>query len=291
MLGAHVIGFCEKETVNRLSRVAPLANRMDANDFKFSRSSYAIESARSSVTSRVQRSTSSRPSPDRAGAAPTPIPKGPSKAQHAGTPSQHTRSPQTEGDAVDVGVNEFGSNVVALKRWDPSPIDLICTEANPNWEDVDTKTEWENQQSNRPEPANVEDEEGFQETLCSPPGTSRCESHPDAEIVSSAPSQPVVPIVELSSDDEMEKPHEFDDDDEEECGLFEHTGTKPLKLPSGIVIKVEKDHWRPEEEKRARRIARRVAWKAKEKEMTDAVAASQAEVAEVKRRQAETDKK
>ena len=40
-----------------------------------------------------------------------------------------------------------------------------------------------------------------------------------------------------------------------------------------------------------RRIARRSACEAKEKEMTDAVAASQAEVAEMRRRQAETDRK
>ena len=111
------------------------------------------------------------------------------------------------------------------------------------------------------------------------------------EIVSSALSQPVVPIVELSSDDEMEKPHESDDDDEEESGPFVQTETKPLKLPSGVVIKVKKDHWRVEEEKRARRIARRAAREAKEKEMTDSVAASQAEVVEMRRRQVETDRK
>ena len=97
--------------------------------------------------------------------------------------------------------------------------------------------------------------------------------------------------MELSSDEEIEKSHESDDDDEEDSGPFVQTETKPLKLPSGIVIKVEKDHWRLEEEKRARRIARRAARDAKEKEMTNAVAASQAEVAEVRRRQAETDRK
>ena len=111
------------------------------------------------------------------------------------------------------------------------------------------------------------------------------------EIVSSATSQPVVPLVELSSDDEIEKPHESDDDDKEESGPFEQTETKPLKLPSGVVIKVEKDHWQLEEERRARRIARRTAQEAKEKKMTDAVAANQAEVPEMRRRQAETDRK
>ena len=62
------------------------------------------------------------------------------------------------------------------------------------------------------------------------------------EIVSSAPSQPVVPIVELSSDDEMDKPHKSDDDDDEESTPFVQTETKPLKLPSRAIIKVEKDH-------------------------------------------------
>ena len=111
------------------------------------------------------------------------------------------------------------------------------------------------------------------------------------EIVSSALSQPVVPIVELSSDEEIEELHESDDNDKEEGTPFVQTETKPLKLPSGVVIKVEKDHWWLEEERRARRIARRTAREAKEKEMTDAIAASQAEVAEMKRRQAETDRK
>ena len=97
--------------------------------------------------------------------------------------------------------------------------------------------------------------------------------------------------MELSSDDEIEKPHESDDDDEEESGPFEQTETKPQKLPSGVIIKVEKDHWWLEEERRARRIARRTAREAKEKEMSDAVAASQAEVAKMRRRQAEIDRK
>ena len=287
MLGAHVIGFCEKGSVNNLSRVAPLADRMDVNDFKFSRSPYAIDSAGSSVSSRVQRSSPERHSPERAEAAPTPIPEGPGEAQHAGSPSQPGTSPPSEGHAAGAAVKEFD----VLGSWKPSPIDLSRAEVNPNWEDVETDTEWDNEHRNPSQPANGEEEEGFQETHCSPPGAYRCESHPDVEIVSSAPSQPVVPLVELNSDDEIEKPHESDDDDEEESGPFEQTETKPLKLPSGVVIKVEKDHWRLEEERRARRIARRTAQEAKEKEMTDAVAASQAEVAEMRRRQAETDRK
>ena len=273
MLGVHVIGFCKKGTVNNLSRVAPLADRMDANDFKFSRSPYAIDSAESSLNSRVQRSSPERHSLERAEAAPTPIPEGPGEAQYAGSLPQPGTSPQSEGNTVGAAVNEFGTNVHVLGSWKPSPIDLNRAQVNPNWEDVETDTEWNNQQRNPPQPTNGEEEEGFQETHCSP-GASRCKSHPDVEIVSSAPSQSVVPILELSSDEEIEKPHESDDDDKEESTPFMQTETKPLKLPSGVVIKVEKDHWRLEEERRARRIVRRTAREAKEKEMTDAVAAS-----------------
>ena len=255
------------------------------NDFKFSRSPYAIDFAGSSVSSRVQRSSPERHSPERTEAALTPIPEGPGEAQHAGSPPETGTSPQSEGHAAGAVVNEFGTNIDVLESWKPSPIDLSRAEVNPNWEDVETETVWDNQQQSPSQPANAEEEEGFQETHCSPPGASRCKSHPDVEIVSSAPSQPVVPLVELSSDDEIEKPHESEDDDEEESGPFKQTETKPLKLPSGVVIKVEKDHWRLEEERRGRRIARRSTPEAKEKEMTDAVAASQAEVAETERKQ------
>ena len=116
MLGAYVIGFCEKNTVNHLNRVAPIADKMDANDFKFSRSPYAIESAGSSVTSRVQRSSPQRRSPERAEGATRPILEEPSEAEHAGSHPQHLTSPQTEGDAGGAGVNQFGTNVVVLER-------------------------------------------------------------------------------------------------------------------------------------------------------------------------------
>ena len=132
MLGAHVIGFCEKGTINNLSRVAPLANRMDVNDFKFSRSPYAIDSIASSVSSRVQRTSPERHSPERAEAAPTPIPEGPGEAQHAGSPPQTGTSPQSEGHAAGVAVNEFGTNVDILGSWKPSSIDLSHAEVNPN---------------------------------------------------------------------------------------------------------------------------------------------------------------
>ena len=103
--------YAEERTVNNLSRVAPLANRMDANDLKFSQSPYAIESTGSSVTSRVQRSSPQRHSPERAEAAPTAILEGSGEALHAGSPPQPWTSPQTEGDAAGAGVNQFGTNV------------------------------------------------------------------------------------------------------------------------------------------------------------------------------------
>ena len=161
MLGVHIISFCEKGSVNNLSREAPLADGMDVNDFKFSRSPYAIDSAGSSVSSRVQRSSPERHSPKRAETAPTPIPEGPGEAQHAGSPPQPGTSPPSEGPAASAAVNEFGTNVDVLGSWKPSPVDLSHAEVNPNWEDVETDTEWDNEQRNPPQSANAEEEEGF----------------------------------------------------------------------------------------------------------------------------------
>ena len=161
MLGAHVIGFCEKGTFNNLSQVAPLEDMMDVNDFKFSRSLYAIDSIGSFVSSRVQRSSPEWHSPKRAEAAPTPIPEGPGEAQHAGSPPQPGTSPPNEGPAAGAAVNKFGTNVDVLGSWKPSPIDLSRAEVNPNWEDVETKTVWDNQERSPPQPANAEEEEGF----------------------------------------------------------------------------------------------------------------------------------
>ena len=89
---------------------------MDANDFKFSWSPYAIESGGSTVTSRVQRSSPQRHSPDRTDAASTPIPEGLGEGQYAGSPPQPRTSLQTKGDAAGAGVNQFGTNVVVLER-------------------------------------------------------------------------------------------------------------------------------------------------------------------------------
>ena len=62
-------------------------------------------------------------------------------------------------------MNEFGTNVDVLGSWNPSPIDLSRAEVNPNWEDVETDTEWDNEQRNPPQPANAEEEEGYRRPI------------------------------------------------------------------------------------------------------------------------------
>ena len=96
--------------------------QMDANDLKFSRSPYAIESAGSSVTSKVQRSSPQRRSPERAEGAPTPIPEGPGEAEHAGSPPQPSTSPQSEGDAGGAGVNQLGQMLSSSSTGTPLPL-------------------------------------------------------------------------------------------------------------------------------------------------------------------------
>jgi hypothetical protein len=47
---------------------------------------------------------------------------------------------------------------------------------------------------------------------------------------------------------------------------------KPVVAPSGVVVKVEKDWWQKDKEKRERRIAQKAKKEAKEKELADAIA-------------------
>lgn len=86
-------------------------------------------------------------------------------------------------------------------------------------------------------------------------------------------------VIELSDDDEFDKPHSSDDDDEDENNPTQ-TEMKVLELPGGKRMKVEKDYWKKHEEKRQRRIAR-----AKEKEEKERQQAEDRESARIAREQ------
>lgn len=62
-------------------------------------------------------------------------------------------------------------------------------------------------------------------------------------------------VVLLSDEDEFDHPHSSDEDDEEPTDPFA-AEFKVLTTASGSRVKVEKDYWRKEEEKRAKRIKR-----------------------------------
>ena len=79
-------------------------------------------------------------------------------------------------------------------------------------------------------------------------------------------------LIVISDDEDIDHPHSSDDDEEDHDGVPKVKEMKPLVLPSGSVIKVEKDYWKLEEEKHLKRIARRAEREAKDKELQDAVA-------------------
>ena len=70
----------------------------------------------------------------------------------------------------------------------------------------------------------------------------------DVEVreVHQSPKQPIV--IEISDDEEHDKPRESHDDSEEE-GIPKVKEMKPVIVPSGVVVKVEKDWWKDSEEK------------------------------------------
>ena len=79
-------------------------------------------------------------------------------------------------------------------------------------------------------------------------------------------------LIVISDDEDIDYPHSFDDDEEDHDGVPKVKEMKPLVLPSRSVIKVEKDYWKDEEEKRLKRIARRAEREAKDKKLQGVVA-------------------
>ena len=95
-------------------------------------------------------------------------------------------------------------------------------------------------------------------------------SQPVEEVV--FPSTQEEGLIVISDDEDIDHPHSSNDDEDDYDGVPKVKEMKPLVLPSRSVIKVEKDYWKLEEEKRLKRIARRAEREAKSKELQDAVA-------------------
>ena len=95
-------------------------------------------------------------------------------------------------------------------------------------------------------------------------------SHPAEEAV--FPSTKEEGLIIISDDEDIDHLHSSDDDEEDHDGVRKVKEMKPLVLPSESVIKVEKDYWKLEEEKRLKRIALRAEREGKDKELQDAVA-------------------
>ena len=79
-------------------------------------------------------------------------------------------------------------------------------------------------------------------------------------------------LVLLSDDEDIDRPHSSDDDDEDDEGIPKVKEMKPIRLSSGAIVKVEKDFWAKEEERRQKRITRKKEKEAIERELKEAVA-------------------
>ena len=55
-------------------------------------------------------------------------------------------------------------------------------------------------------------------------------------------------LILLSDDEDIDHPHSLDNDEEDDDNISKVKEMKPLRLPSGAVIKVEKDYWAKDEE-------------------------------------------
>jgi hypothetical protein len=106
--------------------------------------------------------------------------------------------------------------------------------------------------------------------------------------VSQFPKSAEEGLLVLSDDDDVDHPHSSDDDSEDDEGIPKVKEMKPLVLPTGAVVKIEKDFWQKDEEKRQRRIVRRKEKEELKKELKEAVESRTKTKAEMKRMQEES---
>ena len=61
-------------------------------------------------------------------------------------------------------------------------------------------------------------------------------------------------LVLLSDDEDIDRPHSSNDDEEDDDDIPMIKEIKPIYLSSGAIVKVEKDYWAKDKERRQKRI-------------------------------------
>ena len=79
-------------------------------------------------------------------------------------------------------------------------------------------------------------------------------------------------LILLSDDEDIDRLHSSDDDKEDDNDIPKVNEMKPIRLPSGAIVKVEKDYWAKDEERCQKRIARRKEKEAIKEKLKEAVA-------------------
>jgi hypothetical protein len=304
MFGAFFYGFVDRDEDKSYRKIAYLADKMDKNDYMFVNSPYSLAYERPASRGPVLVNSSSPPSP------PMKLDSPPMSTETT-VRQREVMGPQTSDDPGVEGIDQFGTNTFQIYGWMVAPafrpnptatdaaeesgvgevpsaplspnlaqdiaVDAVQTVPRPQdlGEDIETDDEWDQLQleaSRRAGQRSAAHE--FHGPSVPVVGEADILLVQETQPKPSGPQEGDILII-VSDDEPIDHPHSSDDDEDAD-GPPKIQEMKPVVAPNGVIVKVEKDWWAMDKEKRDKRIARQARKDAKDKALEDAVASTQA---------------
>ena len=271
MFGAYFYGFVEKEDMEMFKKMSTLASQFDMNDFFFSNSPYSMSYKNpprlfSRVLEHLPSDTEETNEDDKT-----------SEEEGSDQDQQVLHEPERNvGEAI---ATQSPVATPAVESEDDEDI-----EENPEFEVQPTQThdqERDSHDQSKSDEQEVDesgDDKGSEDSDSEQrPAELRRKERQDVFTADASEAMNVVlqekpiDIIEVSSDSEV-KLLEDDSDDE----VSKNSEYKPIVASDGKVIKIEKDWWRLDMERKQRRQARKAEREAAQEALTAALAESRA---------------
>ena len=284
MSGAFFYRFVERDQVKSYMVISYLVDKMDPNDFKMANLPYSLLYEKPVPRGPIEVHSNSPPSPPTTLESPTQV------TDQIQREREHV-GPHITPDPSVHGIDEFGTNTFQIHTWMATPavpvelsVDLRASldeqavqesappprplavaspgasavvESQSHGNDgMETETEFELQRERRRKRKEIQTPVAEDVEMADPVGAQ--------DVIINEEEKEIIDLGD--DDDEVDHPQSSDDDSEDSDAPPRVMEMKPVIAPSGVVVKVEKDWWVLEEEKRMKRIARHKEKERKERE-------------------------
>ena len=269
MSGAFFYRFVERDQVKSYMAISYLADKMDPNDFRMANSPYSLLYEKLVP---VEVHSNSPP------LLPTTL-DSPTKVTDQIQREREHVGPHITPDPSVHGIDKFGTKMFQIHTWMATPAVLVVSSVDLR-ASLDQQAAQESAPPSRPfvvaslgayaavesqshgnDGMETDTEFELQRERRQKRKETQTSVAEDVEMADLVEGQDVVvneedkEIINFGNDDELDHPRSSDDDSEDLDVPSRVREMKPVIAPSGVVVKVEKDWWALDEEKRMKRMA------------------------------------